>query len=105
MPLLTIDTSVALPAALAAGSHPRKLWVVLAYGALTYQAEHLQLDRDLLAATPANDGGEVHADAVFEELVETAECQRTALGELPLSKPPSRCPRSTKHTSRTLFEC
>jgi hypothetical protein len=82
VPLLTIDTSVALPAALAAGSHPRKLWVVLAYGALTYQAEHLQLDRELLAETAANEGGEVHADPAFDELVETAEYRRTALGEL-----------------------
>jgi hypothetical protein len=82
VPLLTIDTSVALPAALVAGSHPRKLWVVLAYGALTYQAEHLGLDRGLLAQTAANESGEVYADLVFDELVETAEYRRTALGEL-----------------------
>lgn len=82
MPQITIDTSVTLPAALVAGSHPRKLWVVLAYGALTYQAQHLQLDRDLLAETAANEGGEVHADPVFDELIELAEYRRAALGEL-----------------------
>ena len=82
MPLVTIDTSVALPAALVAGSHPRKLWVVLAYGGLTHQAQHLQLDRELLAETAANEGGEVHADPVFDELVEIAEYRRAALGEL-----------------------
>lgn len=82
MPLVTIDTSVALPAALVAGSHPRKLWVVLAYGALTYQAAHLRLDRELLAEAAANEGGEIRADAVFDELVEAAERRRAALGEL-----------------------
>lgn len=82
MPLVTIDTSVALPAALVAGSHPRKLWVVLAYGALTYQAQHLQLDRQLLAETAAKEGGEVHADPVFDELVGIAETRRAALSEL-----------------------
>jgi hypothetical protein len=82
VPLVTIDTSVALPAALAAGSHPRKLWVVLAYGALSYQAQHLQLDRQLLADTAAHEGGEVRAGPVFEELVEIAESRRAALSEL-----------------------
>ncbi len=88
MPLVAIDTSVALPAALVAGSHPRKLWVVLAYGALTYQAKHLQLDRELLTETAANEGGEVHADPVFDELVEIADYRRAALGErLPYETP------------------
>ncbi len=82
MPLVTIDTSVALPAALAAGSHPRKLWVVLAFGALSYQAQHLQVDRELLAETAATERGEVHADPVFDELVELAEQRRAVLGEL-----------------------
>jgi predicted nucleic acid-binding protein len=82
VPLVTIDTSVALPAALAAGSHPRKLWVVLAYGALTYQAEHLRLDRELLAETAANEGGEVRAVSAFDELIESAERRRAVLAEL-----------------------
>jgi hypothetical protein len=82
VPLVTIDTSIALPAALAATSHPRKLWVVLAYGALTYQAQHLQLDRQLLAETAASEGGDVHADPLFDELAEIAEYRRAALGEL-----------------------
>lgn len=42
MPLVTVDTSVALPAMLSPTSHPRKLFVVLAYGAVGYRAEHLR---------------------------------------------------------------
>lgn len=82
MPLVTIDTSVALPAALSVRSHPRKLWVVLAYGALTYQTQHLQLDRELLSETAANEAGQVHADPVFDDLIEIAEYRRAALAEL-----------------------
>lgn len=44
MPLVVLDTSDALPATLSPRSHPRKLLVLLAYGTLTYRAEHLGLD-------------------------------------------------------------
>jgi hypothetical protein len=46
--LVTVDTSVALPATLSAGGMPRKLWVLLAFEALTYEIEHRQLDLDAL---------------------------------------------------------
>jgi hypothetical protein len=82
MPLITLDTSVALPAALKAGSVPRKLWVVLAYGALTYQVEHLRLDRDELVQLAAAEGGEVLATGALDEMIESAERRRTVLGEL-----------------------
>jgi hypothetical protein len=82
MPLIAVDTSVALPAALKAGSVPRKLWVVLAYGALTYQAEHLRLDRNELVQLAAAEGGEVLATGALDEMIESAERRRTVLGAL-----------------------
>jgi hypothetical protein len=91
MPLITLDTSVALPAALKAGSVPRKLWVVLAYGALTYQVEHLRLDRDELVQLAAAEGGEVLATGALDEMIESAERRRTVLGELLPYGTPSDC--------------
>jgi hypothetical protein len=44
--LVTVDTSVALPATLRSSGIPRKFWFLLAFGALTYEAEHRQLDLD-----------------------------------------------------------
>jgi hypothetical protein len=82
VPLITVDTSVALPAALKAASVPRKLWVVLAYGALTYQVEHLRLDRDELVQLAATEGGEVLATRALDEMIESAERRRTVLSEL-----------------------
>ena len=90
MPLITVDTSVALPAALKAGSLPRKLWVVLAYGALTYQAEHLRLDRDELVQLAAAEGGEVLATGALDELVDSAERRRVVLAELLPYRTPSQ---------------
>ena len=82
MPLITVDTSVALPAALKPQSHPRKLWVVLAFGALAYQAEHLRLDRDELLQLAAAEGGEVLATGALDQLVDSAERRRAVLAEL-----------------------
>jgi hypothetical protein len=82
MPLITVDTSVALPAALKPNSVPRKLWVILAYGALTYRADHLRLDRDELLALAAEVGGDVPETGALDRLIESAERRRAALAEL-----------------------
>jgi hypothetical protein len=45
MPLVVVDTSVSLPATLSEpGGLARKFMVLLAFGALKYRAEHLQLE-------------------------------------------------------------
>lgn len=82
MPLITVDTSVALPAALKPQSVPRKLWVVLAYASLTYQVEHLRLDREELVQLAAAEGGEVLAMGAFDKLVDSAERRRAVMAEL-----------------------
>jgi hypothetical protein len=48
LPLVTVDTSVAVLATLRGGGMPRKFWVLLAFGGLAYQAEHGRLDLDAL---------------------------------------------------------
>lgn len=82
MPLVTVDTSVALPATLSPRSHPRKLFVMLAFGALTYRAEHLRLDADALRHAAASEGGGLAGLAALEGMIEQAERRRSALGEL-----------------------
>lgn len=61
---------------------PRKLWVLLAYGAVTYQSEHLRLDRDELAKLAEEEGGEVFGTDLIDEAIESAERRRAALAEL-----------------------
>lgn len=82
MPLVTVDTSVALPAMLSPTSHPRKLFVVLAYGAVGYRAEHLRLDLHALKDLAEAEGGSVHGIDVLEQMVERAERRRAVLAEL-----------------------
>lgn len=48
MPNVVVDTSVSLPATLSPGGARRKLWIVLAFGALTYEIEHGRLELDAL---------------------------------------------------------
>jgi predicted nucleic acid-binding protein len=79
--LLTIDTSVALPALLSPQGHPRKLWLLLAYGAVAYRTEHLRLELDALAELAATEGGEVHATALEDQL-HVAEGQAAVLEDL-----------------------
>jgi hypothetical protein len=55
--LVTVDTSVALPAPLRSGGMPRKFWLLLAFGALTYEAEHRRLDLDALRQENEAAGG------------------------------------------------
>lgn len=49
MPFVVVDTSVSLPATLSPGGMMRRFWVVLAFGALTYEVEHRQLELDELS--------------------------------------------------------
>jgi hypothetical protein len=48
MPSVVMDTSVALPATLSPRGMTRKVWLLLAVGALAYRAEHLRLELDAL---------------------------------------------------------
>ena len=59
----------------------RKLWVLLAYGSLAYQAEHGQLDRDALRAEAEAAGGSLGGLERAEEQVAAAEARRTVLAE------------------------
>ena len=49
MPYVVMDTSISLPATLSAAGMARKLWLLLALGALTYQIEHHRLALEALA--------------------------------------------------------
>lgn len=57
MPSVVVDTSVSLPATLSPGGARRKLWVVLAFGALTHEVEHGRLELDALGAQADQEGG------------------------------------------------
>jgi predicted nucleic acid-binding protein len=86
--LLTVDTSVALPATLRAGGMPRKLWVVLAFGKLAYEVEHRRLDLDALREESEAVGGELGGLEVAETLIANAVERRTVLAErLPYGTP------------------
>lgn len=82
MPLITLDTSVALPATLSPSGLARKLLVILAFGAVSYRAEHLRLEHDLLLETVERDGGEVHGLEVVEAAIDEARRRRAGLAEL-----------------------
>jgi predicted nucleic acid-binding protein len=88
VPLITLDTSVALPAMLSPLGVPRKLLVVLAFGAARYRAEHLRLERDLLIEVAERQGGRVHGLDVLDAAIEDAERQRVHLAELLPSNTP-----------------
>jgi hypothetical protein len=82
VPLITVDTSVALPATLSPSGLARKLWVVLAFGAVAHRAEHLRLDREALLEAPEVQSGELHGADALDVLVERAEQHRAALVDL-----------------------
>lgn len=88
MPLITVDTSVALPATLSPTGLPRKLWVILAFGAVSYRAEHLRVERDLLLEVAEKEDGTAHGLDALDTAIEDAERRRAALAELlPLGAP------------------
>lgn len=57
MPFVVVDTSVALPATLSPAGLARKFFVLLAYGAISYEVEHAQLEIDELAKQAEASGG------------------------------------------------
>lgn len=59
MPFVVVDTSVALPATLSPAGLARKFFVLLAYGAVSYEVEHAQLEIDELAKQAEASGGRV----------------------------------------------
>lgn len=82
MPLVVLDTSVALPATLSPRGLARKFWVLLALGALTYRDEQLRLDLEALDREATETGGTVGGRSAIETLLERAGERRTALAEL-----------------------
>jgi hypothetical protein len=59
----------------------RKFWVLLAFGALTYEAEHRQLDLDALRHEYEASGGTLGGMQGAEALIAHAEAQRAGLAE------------------------
>ena len=82
MPFVVVDTNVSLPATLSSIGLTRKFWVLLAFGAATYRAEHLQLELELLDREAAERGGEVGAQERLWRLATKAERVRTTMEEL-----------------------
>lgn len=83
MPLIVIDTNVALPATLSEpGGLSRKFLVVLALGALTLRAENLQLELDALREEQLQLGGELGGADSLDRVIHNAENQQAALMEL-----------------------
>ena len=101
MALVTLDTSVALPATLSPGGARRRLWVLLAFGALTYQVEHRRLDLDALRTEAEALGGTLGGLQFAHDLIAHAEERRTVLAErLPYGVPDDWCAVG----SRPLFD-
>lgn len=82
MPFVVVDTSVSLPATLSPGGMMRRFWIVLAFGALTYEVEHRQLELDELSQRAEREGGVVGGLKVVRNRVEEARKRRAALAEL-----------------------
>jgi predicted nucleic acid-binding protein len=88
MPNVVVDTSVSLPATLSPGGARRKLWVVLAFGALTYEIEHGRLELDELGSQADQEGGAVGGIENSLDRLEPANDRRAALSErLPYGTP------------------
>src|ERR1700749_2451527 len=85
MPNVVVDTSVSLPATLSPGGARRKLWVLLALGALTYEVEHGRRELEALRAQAARKGGAVGGIESSLARLERGSDRRAALSErLPL---------------------
>jgi predicted nucleic acid-binding protein len=82
MPVVVVDTSVSLPATLSPGGLARKFWVLLAFGALTYEVEHRQLELDELEKEAAETGGRLGGIETAREAILRADDRRAALAEL-----------------------
>lgn len=82
MPFVVVDTNVSLPATLTSTGLTRKFWILLAFGAATYRAEHLQLELDRLEREAADVGGEIGGQESIRRLTTQAERARAAMEEL-----------------------
>lgn len=82
MPFVLVDTSVALPATLSPGGFRRRFFVILAFGAITYEVEHRRLELDELVKEGAADGGTVRGLDRAMQRVTLVEDRRAALEEL-----------------------
>lgn len=88
MPFVVVDTSVSLPATLSSSGLTRKFWVLLAFGAVAYRAQHLQLELETLDLEAADVGGAVGGRESLERLAGEAERARVAMeGLLPIGTP------------------
>jgi hypothetical protein len=77
-----VDTNVSLPATLISTGLMRKFWVLLAFGAAAYRAEHLQLDLDGLEVQATDGGGEIHGRDALKRLATQADQARASMEEL-----------------------
>lgn len=82
MPRVVLDTSVSLPATLSPTGMARKLWVLLAYGALNHQVEQHDMELDLLRAEAETTATQPTGLKHSAEEAEAAEQQRAILREL-----------------------
>jgi predicted nucleic acid-binding protein len=82
MPCVVMDTSVSLPATLSAAGMARKLWLLLALGAIASQIEHHRLTLEELRAESEVTGALPGALASIEAEAHAAERRRTALRDL-----------------------
>jgi predicted nucleic acid-binding protein len=82
MPFVVVDTSVSLPATLSSTGLARKFFVILAFGAITYEVEHRKLELDELAKEAKATGGTVHGLDRMNDQITLAEDRRAALEEL-----------------------
>jgi predicted nucleic acid-binding protein len=74
MPFVLVDTSVTLPATLSPRGLARKFFVLLAYGAISYEVEHGRLELDELSKEAEATGGKVRG-------LEQAEQHRILAGD------------------------
>ncbi len=82
MPFVVVDTSVSLPATLSPGGLTRKFFVLLAYGAVSYEVEHGQLEIDDLAKQAEDSGGRVMGLDRAKDRRALAADRKAALEEL-----------------------
>lgn len=82
MPFVLVDTSVSLPATLSPTGLTRRFFVILAFGALTYEVEHRRLELDELRKQAEAEGGVVRGVERAESQITLAQDRRAALEEL-----------------------
>lgn len=87
---MVMDTSVSLPATLSPAGMARKLWLLLALGALAYQIEHYRLAIEELRAESEVTGGLAGALHSIEAEAHAAEQRRTTLRDLLPNDAPER---------------